>query len=204
MKWRGKRDTVLNEIFRVVFRFLRYISCYIAENPLITFGTVYVHTPTSLTTNMGWNLNYIYFVFSNRRRQPSGSSLSSLGPPCSLAPSPVPPCSPHPSPKIPRPSDRSSAAAAAGLRPPYDGGGGPAVGSDTDQLLPTPPGSPSSAHWRSRLNSLKNNFLGSPRFHRRKLHGELKSMTSYNRLSSFWFDFVLLLIQLAELRHLVI
>jgi BR serine/threonine kinase len=84
---------------------------------------------------------------------------------------PPAPCSPHPSPKIPRPSDRSSAAASAagGLRPPFDGGPGVA---DTDQLLPTPPGSPSSAHWRSRLNSLKNNFLGSPRFHRRKLHGE--------------------------------
>ena len=44
-------------------------------------------------------------------------------------------------------------------------------GNDTDQLLPTPPGSPSSAHWRSRLNNIKNNFLGSPRFHRRKLQG---------------------------------
>uniref|UniRef100_A0A7N6FBM9 Protein kinase domain-containing protein n=1 Tax=Anabas testudineus TaxID=64144 RepID=A0A7N6FBM9_ANATE len=46
--------------------------------------------------------------------------------------------------------------------------------------LPTPLGTPvpggsgglaasSSAHWRSRLNSFKNNLLGSPRFHRRKL-----------------------------------
>ncbi|KAK0145305.1 Serine/threonine-protein kinase BRSK1 [Merluccius polli] len=40
----------------------------------------------------------------------------------------------------------------------------------------TPPSSPggglassSSAHWRTRLNSFKNNLLGSPRFHRRKL-----------------------------------
>jgi hypothetical protein len=122
-----------------------------------------------------WFVN-IDIYFSNRRRQPSGSSLSSLGPPppSSLSPSPLPqpPCSPHPSPKIPRPSDRSSAAASAagGLRPPFDGS--PGGVADTDQLLPTPPGSPSSAHWRSRLNSLKNNFLGSPRFHRRKLHGE--------------------------------
>lgn len=44
--------------------------------------------------------------------------------------------------------------------------------SDTEALIPTPPGSPSSAHWRSRLNSIKNNFLGSPRFHRRKLQAE--------------------------------
>ncbi|KAF5281054.1 hypothetical protein FQR65_LT14888 [Abscondita terminalis] len=38
----------------------------------------------------------------------------------------------------------------------------------------TPPGSPhfqaaASHHWRSRLNTIKNSFLGSPRFHRRKL-----------------------------------
>uniref|UniRef100_A0A8C4ZH09 Serine/threonine-protein kinase BRSK2-like n=1 Tax=Gadus morhua TaxID=8049 RepID=A0A8C4ZH09_GADMO len=30
----------------------------------------------------------------------------------------------------------------------------------------------SSAHWRTRLNSFKNNLLGSPRFHRRKMQGE--------------------------------
>jgi BR serine/threonine kinase len=34
----------------------------------------------------------------------------------------------------------------------------------------TPPGSPlSQPYWKSRLNTLKNSFLGSPRFHRRKL-----------------------------------
>uniref|UniRef100_A0A672LE40 BR serine/threonine kinase 2 n=1 Tax=Sinocyclocheilus grahami TaxID=75366 RepID=A0A672LE40_SINGR len=38
---------------------------------------------------------------------------------------------------------------------------------------PTPPPSPSigGMPWRTRLNSIKNNFLGSPRFHRRKLQG---------------------------------
>ncbi|TSQ24030.1 Serine/threonine-protein kinase BRSK2 [Bagarius yarrelli] len=60
--------------------------------------------------------------------------------------------------------------------------------SVTDQGSPTPPrraldtsahsqspgagggmAASSSAHWRSRLNSFKNNLLGSPRFHRRKL-----------------------------------
>ncbi|KAG7459874.1 hypothetical protein MATL_G00214970 [Megalops atlanticus] len=52
-------------------------------------------------------------------------------------------------------------------------GGGVGGGS----LSLTPPSSPggggmaasSSAHWRTRLNSFKNNLLGSPRFHRRKL-----------------------------------
>uniref|UniRef100_A0A4W5MNJ1 Si:ch211-255p10.4 n=1 Tax=Hucho hucho TaxID=62062 RepID=A0A4W5MNJ1_9TELE len=53
--------------------------------------------------------------------------------------------------------------------------------------LPTPMGTPvhhpsstppsnssssSSAHWRTRLNSFKNNLLGSPRFHRHKMQGE--------------------------------
>lgn len=38
----------------------------------------------------------------------------------------------------------------------------------------TPPGSPHAIstaghHWRSRLTTIKNSFLGSPRFHRRKL-----------------------------------
>ncbi|ROT77545.1 putative serine/threonine-protein kinase BRSK2 [Penaeus vannamei] len=35
---------------------------------------------------------------------------------------------------------------------------------------PSAPGSPYSApYWKSRLNTIKNSFLGSPRFHRRKL-----------------------------------
>uniref|UniRef100_A0A3B3BWE9 Si:dkey-16p21.7 n=1 Tax=Oryzias melastigma TaxID=30732 RepID=A0A3B3BWE9_ORYME len=51
-------------------------------------------------------------------------------------------------------------------------------GGSGASLTPTPPPSPGgsgslaasgSAHWRSRLNSFKNNLLGSPRFHRRKL-----------------------------------
>ena len=62
------------------------------------------------------------------------------------------------------PSQPDAAAAHLGV----PGGGG---GNDTEQLLPTPPGSPSATHWRSRLNSIKNNFLGSPRFHRRKMQG---------------------------------
>ena len=57
------------------------------------------------------------------------------------------------------------------LGAPGGAGGGGSGGNDTEQLLPTPPGSPSATHWRSRLNSIKNNFLGSPRFHRRKMQG---------------------------------
>ncbi|XP_064807062.1 serine/threonine-protein kinase BRSK2-like [Oncorhynchus masou masou] len=71
----------------------------------------------------------------------------------------------HPSSNPPSNSSSSSSS----LR--VEGGGG--VGS----LSLTPPSSPggggmaasSSAHWRTRLNSFKNNLLGSPRFHRRKM-----------------------------------
>uniref|UniRef100_A0A3B4ZJ57 Serine/threonine-protein kinase BRSK2-like n=1 Tax=Stegastes partitus TaxID=144197 RepID=A0A3B4ZJ57_9TELE len=68
----------------------------------------------------------------------------------------------HPSSTPPSSSSSSSSSRA-------EGGGG--VGS----LSLTPPSSPgggsgmaasSSAHWRTRLNSFKNNLLGSPRFHR--------------------------------------
>ncbi|GAB6026005.1 hypothetical protein CHUAL_011970 [Chamberlinius hualienensis] len=45
-------------------------------------------------------------------------------------------------------------------------------GTPTESPLNTPPGSPALnqyPHWRTRLNTIKNSFLGSPRFHRRKL-----------------------------------
>ncbi|XP_061605413.1 serine/threonine-protein kinase BRSK1 isoform X2 [Phyllopteryx taeniolatus] len=71
----------------------------------------------------------------------------------------------HPSSTTP-PSSSSSSSSPRG-----DASGGAS-------LSLTPPSSPgssgglassSSAHWRTRLNSFKNNLLGSPRFHRRKL-----------------------------------
>ncbi|XP_014483013.1 PREDICTED: serine/threonine-protein kinase BRSK2 [Dinoponera quadriceps] len=55
------------------------------------------------------------------------------------------------------------------------------VGIELNEVQPvvavgvTPPGSPHTGagsgahHWRSRLTTIKNSFLGSPRFHRRKL-----------------------------------
>uniref|UniRef100_A0A672RP93 Serine/threonine-protein kinase BRSK1-like n=1 Tax=Sinocyclocheilus grahami TaxID=75366 RepID=A0A672RP93_SINGR len=74
---------------------------------------------------------------------------------------------PHHPPATPPSSSSSSSSSRAE-------GGSVGVGS----LSLTPPSSPggggsmaasSSAHWRTRLNSLKNNLLGSPRFHRRKM-----------------------------------
>ncbi|XP_055901372.1 serine/threonine-protein kinase BRSK2-like isoform X5 [Biomphalaria glabrata] len=52
----------------------------------------------------------------------------------------------------------------------------PRAGRSTPSHSPsaTPPGSPSiqSTPWKSRLHTIKNSFLGSPRFHRRKMQGE--------------------------------
>lgn len=67
--------------------------------------------------------------------------------------------------------------------------------SDTPAAA-TPPGSPSvgSAAWRSRLHTIKNSFLGSPRFHRKKLQvpsGEDLSNSAGESSSEFtkksWF-----------------
>ncbi|XP_021345181.1 serine/threonine-protein kinase BRSK2-like isoform X2 [Mizuhopecten yessoensis] len=49
----------------------------------------------------------------------------------------------------------------------------PVRGTPSHSPSATPPGSPSiqSTAWKSRLHTIKNSFLGSPRFHRRKLQG---------------------------------
>ncbi|XP_029109728.1 serine/threonine-protein kinase BRSK1-like isoform X6 [Scleropages formosus] len=87
------------------------------------------------------------------------------------SPLPTPLCTPvhhpqHPPPPLTPPSSSSTSSRA-------DAGG-----AGGGSLSLTPPSSPgggggvaagSSAHWRTRLNSFKNNLLGSPRFHRRKL-----------------------------------
>uniref|UniRef100_A0A3P8P1C2 Protein kinase domain-containing protein n=1 Tax=Astatotilapia calliptera TaxID=8154 RepID=A0A3P8P1C2_ASTCA len=54
-------------------------------------------------------------------------------------------------------SSRADGAASLSLTPPSSPGGSGGMAAS------------GSAHWRSRLNSFKNNLLGSPRFHRRKL-----------------------------------
>ncbi|KAM6951764.1 serine/threonine-protein kinase BRSK2-like isoform 2-T2 [Aplochiton taeniatus] len=96
----------------------------------------------------------------------SAHSVSQVTPQGSPLPTPLgtPVHHPHHPSSTPPSSSSSSSSSRA------EGGGG--VGS----LSLTPPSSPgggmaasSSAHWRTRLNSFKNNLLGSPRFHRRKL-----------------------------------
>ncbi|XP_052405718.1 serine/threonine-protein kinase BRSK1 isoform X1 [Carassius gibelio] len=88
------------------------------------------------------------------------------------SPLPTPLGTPVHHPQHPPPTPPSSSSSSSSSR--AEGGGG--VGGGSMSL--TPPSSPggsggmaasSSAHWRTRLNSFKNNLLGSPRFHRRRL-----------------------------------
>uniref|UniRef100_A0A8B9H5S6 BR serine/threonine kinase 2 n=1 Tax=Astyanax mexicanus TaxID=7994 RepID=A0A8B9H5S6_ASTMX len=56
---------------------------------------------------------------------------------------------------------------------------------------PTPPPSPSigGMPWRTRLNSIKNSFLGSPRFHRRKLQGTPENTSDWhNRIKEMFSE----------------
>ncbi|XP_035989972.1 serine/threonine-protein kinase BRSK2 isoform X3 [Fundulus heteroclitus] len=114
---------------------------------------------------------------SQRSRSVSGASSGLSSSPLSSprvtpqgSPLPTPLGTPVHHPHHPSTTPPSSSSSSSSSR--AEGGGG--VGS----LSLTPPSSPgggggmaasSPAHWRTRLNSFKNNLLGSPRFHRRKL-----------------------------------
>ena len=52
----------------------------------------------------------------------------------------------------------------------------------------TPPDSPSIQNmpWRTRLHTIKNSFLGSPRFHRRKMQGRSPFILERKRQTSKW------------------
>uniref|UniRef100_A0A8C8DF96 Protein kinase domain-containing protein n=1 Tax=Oncorhynchus tshawytscha TaxID=74940 RepID=A0A8C8DF96_ONCTS len=103
--------------------------------------------------------------------RPHLQSMKSL--PLQGSPLPTPLGTPVHHPQHPPPTPPSSSSSSSSSRAEGGGGGG--------SLSLTPPSSPggsggmaasSSAHWRTRLNSFKNNLLGSPRFHRRKLQGK--------------------------------
>ncbi|XP_052405719.1 serine/threonine-protein kinase BRSK2 isoform X2 [Carassius gibelio] len=116
---------------------------------------------------------------SQRSRSVSGASTGLSSSPLSSprvtpqgSPLPTPLGTPVHHPQHPPPTPPSSSSSSSSSR--AEGGGG--VGGGSMSL--TPPSSPggsggmaasSSAHWRTRLNSFKNNLLGSPRFHRRRL-----------------------------------
>ncbi|XP_034734661.1 serine/threonine-protein kinase BRSK2 isoform X10 [Etheostoma cragini] len=101
-----------------------------------------------------------------RSRSISGASSG-----LSTSPLSSPRVTPHPSPRgSPLPTPKGTP-----VHTPKD--------SPAGTPTPTPPPSPSigGLPWRTRLNSIKNSFLGSPRFHRRKLQvptqEEMSSLT---------------------------
>ena len=55
------------------------------------------------------------------------------------------------------------------------------------------PGSPNSQpYWKSRLNTLKNSFLGTPRFHRRKMQSKfpmnfMPGLVKTEKTTNFFF-----------------
>ncbi|XP_034071841.1 serine/threonine-protein kinase BRSK2 isoform X1 [Gymnodraco acuticeps] len=105
---------------------------------------------------------------SNDERSRSISGASSG---LSTSPLSSPRVTPHPSPRgSPLPTPKGTP-----VHTPKD--------SPAGTPNPTPPPSPSigGMPWRTRLNSIKNSFLGSPRFHRRKLQvptqEEMSSLT---------------------------
>ncbi|XP_072444794.1 serine/threonine-protein kinase BRSK2-like isoform X4 [Chiloscyllium punctatum] len=106
---------------------------------------------------------------SQRSRSVSGAS-------CGLSSSPLssPRVTPHPSPRgSPLPTPLGTP-----VHTPKE--------SPTSTPTVTPPSSPGvgGVPWRTRLNSIKNSFLGSPRFHRRKLQVPTEEMSSLTPESS--------------------
>ncbi|KAG7266447.1 LOW QUALITY PROTEIN: hypothetical protein CRUP_005639, partial [Coryphaenoides rupestris] len=104
---------------------------------------------------------------------PVSAAPASAAPASDHAPKSIPliQVTPHPSPRgSPLPTPKGTP-----VHTPKD--------SPAGTPTPTPPPSPSigGMPWRTRLNSIKNSFLGSPRFHRRKLQvptqEEMSSLT---------------------------
>ncbi|XP_029691852.1 serine/threonine-protein kinase BRSK2-like isoform X2 [Takifugu rubripes] len=114
-------------------------------------------------------------VHNQRSRSVSGASTGLSSSPLS-SPRVTPQGSPLPTPlgtpvhQVQYSSSTTPPSSSSSSSSRVDGGGGASL----SLTPPSSPGSPglaasSSGHWRTRLNSFKNNLLGSPRFHRRKL-----------------------------------
>ncbi|XP_067272483.1 serine/threonine-protein kinase BRSK2 isoform X2 [Pseudorasbora parva] len=117
---------------------------------------------------------------SQRSRSVSGASTGLSSSPLSSprvtpqgSPLPTPLGTPVHHPQHPPLTPPSSSSSSSSSR--AEGGGGGVGGGSLSLTPPSSPGgsggmaASSSAHWRTRLNSFKNNLLGSPRFHRRRL-----------------------------------
>ncbi|XP_075906330.1 serine/threonine-protein kinase BRSK2-like, partial [Nelusetta ayraudi] len=108
---------------------------------------------------------------TKRSKEERSRSISGASSGLSTSPLSSPRVTPHPSPRgSPLPTPKGTP-----VHTPKD--------SPCGTPTPTPPPSPSigGMPWRTRLNTIKNSFLGSPRFHRRKLQvptqEEMSSLT---------------------------
>uniref|UniRef100_A0A8C9U4K0 BR serine/threonine kinase 2 n=1 Tax=Scleropages formosus TaxID=113540 RepID=A0A8C9U4K0_SCLFO len=108
---------------------------------------------------------------STHSKEERSRSISGASSGLSTSPLSSPRVTPHPSPRgSPLPTPKGTP-----VHTPKE--------SPSGTPSPTPPPSPSigGMPWRTRLNSIKNSFLGSPRFHRRKLQvptqEEMSSLT---------------------------
>ncbi|XP_072291569.1 serine/threonine-protein kinase BRSK2 isoform X6 [Eucyclogobius newberryi] len=108
---------------------------------------------------------------SKYSKEERSRSISGASSGLSTSPLSSPRVTPHPSPRgSPLPTPKGTP-----VHTPKD--------SPSGTPTPTPPPSPSigGLPWRTRLNTIKNSFLGSPRFHRRKLQvptqEEMSSLT---------------------------
>uniref|UniRef100_A0A8C6UH01 Si:ch211-255p10.4 n=1 Tax=Neogobius melanostomus TaxID=47308 RepID=A0A8C6UH01_9GOBI len=113
-------------------------------------GTTYKHYMLSTYKWEFWHYFFPLFTFLRSRSVSGASTGLSSSPLSSPRPHRVQRHTPYP------PRDRGGVGSLS-LTPPSSPGGGSGMAAS------------SSAHWRTRLNSFKNNLLGSPRFHRRKL-----------------------------------
>ena len=66
MKCRGKRDTTVHKLFCVVSRFLRYISCYIAENNS-PFGHCTVWAPCRVIVLFFYSFLWIFHRYRDKQ-----------------------------------------------------------------------------------------------------------------------------------------
>uniref|UniRef100_A0A8C6P1L2 BR serine/threonine kinase 2 n=1 Tax=Nothobranchius furzeri TaxID=105023 RepID=A0A8C6P1L2_NOTFU len=115
------------------------------------------------------------------KRRPERKSMEVLSITDGGSPVPARRVTPHPSPRgSPLPTPKGTP-----VHTPKD--------SPSGTPTPTPPPSPSigGMPWRTRLNSIKNSFLGSPRFHRRKLQDDKQTflfLVFFHRLAKkSWF-----------------
>uniref|UniRef100_A0A7N6BYD3 Protein kinase domain-containing protein n=1 Tax=Anabas testudineus TaxID=64144 RepID=A0A7N6BYD3_ANATE len=132
-------------------------------------------------------------------REERSRSISGASSGLSTSPLSSPRVTPHPSPRgSPLPTPKGTP-----VHTPKD--------SPSGTPTPTPPPSPSigGMPWRTRLNSIKNSFLGSPRFHRRKLQGtditeQIFIVIKDKPLSSIKADIVQAFLSIPSLSHSVI